>query len=316
MKAWNTPQGCSDILSPDARKLELMRRDILDEFHHKNYYLTICPPIEFSVSLLGDRNSDLSFYTYQVTDKQSQNLIAIRSDITPQMARVDSSILKNNKINRLCYCDSIVRTSISDFNSRRDPLQIGAEYFGNPKIEADIEIIQLALSILKIAKIENIHIDIGHMGISRELTPQSQHNLTALNSAIHKKDGRLIKKLTDKKTNENLQKLINLYGDKNILEEAKHIFKNNANIQKYIKQLQIVHEQITDEKIKITYDLAEIIGFSYKTAIMFAVYTNNYGKEILRGGRYDNIGKVFGSSRPATGFSADLKTLYNVTTGE
>ncbi|RLA06579.1 MAG: ATP phosphoribosyltransferase regulatory subunit [Gammaproteobacteria bacterium] len=316
MKAWNLPQGFSDTLPPDAWEQESMRRNVLDEFKKQNYALVSAPMIEFATSLLSGSGADLSLQTYKFTDSQSLQQMVLRSDITPQMARIDANRLAGNKINKLCYCGNIIHTTINDFNSKRDPLQIGAEYFGNPTIDADLEIVNLAISTLKITKIKTIHLDLGHIAIAKELIPSALHKSTKLMDAIHNKDSRLIEKLTDKKTNVNLQQLIKLYGDVNILSDAKKIFKNNENIQNYLQQLETVYNKTMqnnkDHNISISFDLSEIMGFSYKTGLLFAAFTDNYGKEILRGGRYDNIGAVFGSSRPATGFSADLKTLFNI----
>ncbi|MEW8195309.1 MAG: ATP phosphoribosyltransferase regulatory subunit, partial [Candidatus Thiodiazotropha sp.] len=111
-----------------------------------------------------------------------------------------------------------------------------------------------------------------------------------------------------------LARLGELNGDK-ALQQARELLQNaSAAVKEALDYLQLMADQIAVwlPEVPVHFDLAELRGYHFHTGVVFAAFVPGSGKEIARGGRYDAIGSVFGRSRPATGFSSDLKTLIRV----
>ena len=64
--------------------------------------------------------------------------------------------------------------------------------------------------------------------------------------------------------------------------------------------------------IQFYFDLAELRGLHYHTGVVFSALVREHGQALALGGRYDDIGVLFGRARPATGFSIDLKALLGL----
>ncbi len=321
--AWLLPQGIEEMLPEEAKQLEALRRQLLDVFVCWGYELVIPPFVDFLDSLLVGSGHDLDLQTFKLTDQVSGEMLGIRADMTPQVARIDSHNLKHDRPTRLCYVGTTLRTLGDSLQNTRSPMQIGAEIYGHSGIESDCEVIRLMLEMLAITGLQDVHLDLGHVGIYRALSEQaglSQQQETELFEVLQRKartelDDLLDSFDIDQKFKTIFITLSTLNGGQDILVKAKQVLQGmNAKVTTALDELQTIADLLTVQfpALPISFDLSELRGYNYHTGIVFAAFIPAVGREIARGGRYDNIGEFFGRARPATGFSADLRLLSSL----
>ena len=170
---WLLPEGIEEILPPAARRLERLRRDLLDLYESWGYDLVVPPLIEFLESLLIGTGNDLDLQTFKLTDQLSGRMMGVRADMTPQVARIDTHLLKRDGPVRLCYMGTVLRTRADGFGGSRSPYQVGVELYGHRGYESDLEVLTLMLKTLAAAELGEVHLDLGHVAIFRELVAQA-----------------------------------------------------------------------------------------------------------------------------------------------
>jgi len=317
------PEGIDEILPEEAKYLESLRSKLLDLFACWGYDLVIPPFIDFLDSLLTGSGHDLDLQTFKLTDQMSGEMLGVRADMTPQVARIDAHNLKHEWPTRLCYVGTILHTRGDPLQKTRSPMQIGAELYGHAGKESDVEVIRLMLEMLAITGLTNVHLDLGHVGIYRALSRQAkltEVQESELFDVLQRKarpelQGLLETYDIDADLKAMLLKLPELNGGKDTISKARSILaKANDEVKNALLDLESIAEKLTSYLpwLPISFDLAELRGYHYHTGIVFAAFVPSIGREIARGGRYDNIGGVFGRARPATGFSSDLKLLSSL----
>jgi ATP phosphoribosyltransferase regulatory subunit len=319
---WLLPEGIDEVLPPQAWRLECARRELLDLFSRWGYDQIMPPLLEYLESLLTGTGNDLDLQTFKVTDQLTGRMMGLRADMTPQAARIDAHPLQRSEPNRLCYMGTVLHTRTDGFGGSRSPLQVGAELFGHDGVESDVEIISLLLESLALLQISNIHIDLGHVGIFRGLaqdaglTAQQENDLfDALQRKAVPEIEEMLADVADRGARARLASLATLNGDRGILETAyQQLAGASKPVMAALENLDAIAAKIEQRagSAVLNFDLAELRGYRYQTGMVFAVFVPGCGQEIARGGRYDAIGKVFGRSRPATGFSTDLKELIQL----
>jgi len=311
------------MLPEQAKQLERLRRLLVDNFNAWGYELVMPPLIEYLESLQVGTGNDLDLQTFKLIDQLTGRLMGIRADITPQVARIDAHILKRDVPTRLCYIGPVLHTRPSGFERSRSPLQVGAELYGYAGIESDAEILRLMVETLKLAGVENLHIDLGHVGIYRELVKEAgltEEQEVTLFEALQRKAKPEIDALLElwsvkSPSRENLSSLVDLNGDDSVLSQAEKIFSTAGDgVKAALENLTLIAAMAKRHigELPLYFDLAELRGYRYQTGVVFAAFVPGHGQEIARGGRYDAIGEAFGRARPASGFSTDLKTLVNL----
>jgi len=319
---WLLPEGVDEVLPPQAWNLENLRRDLLNLYRSWGYELVIPPFIEFLDSLLTGAGSDLDLKTFKLTDQITGRLMGVRADMTPQAARMDAHQLRRDLPTRLCYLGTVLHTRSDGFASSRNPLQIGAELFGHAGAESDVEILCLMMETLKHTGIDDIYLDLGHVGIYRGLARQAgldEAGEQALFDALQRKAmpeiHALLKELeVSEPAASMLASLAELNGD-DAIERAKELLvQADQEVQDALSYLDQVAQMVQQRlpNVPLHFDLGELRCYHYQTGVVFAAFVPGRGQEIARGGRYDAIGKMFGRARPATGFSADLKALLQL----
>jgi ATP phosphoribosyltransferase regulatory subunit len=319
MRNWLLPEYVEDILPEEAMHIEIMRRRVVDFLLVHGYQLVNPPLLEYVESLLSGSGSDMELHMFKVIDQLSGRMMGLRADMTPQVARIDAHLLNCEGVTRLCYASSVLHTVPSGLTRTREPLQIGAELFGHAGLESDIEIQRLMLECLSISGINQIHLDLGHVAVFRGLikTAAIPTELeTELYSILQAKDIAALKalcsdlnKYVDEQTKQALMLLPELYGDKKILAQASRFLPDHPEIRMALAALEAVEKELKSVVNTIAFDLADLRGYHYHSGMVFAAYAKGCSNAIALGGRYDEIGKAFGRSRPATGFSADLREL-------
>ena len=324
---WLLPDGVQETLPPDARAVELLRRRILRTYHVWGYDLVMPAMIEYMDSLLTGTAHSLDTKTFALIDQLSGKQMGVRSDMTPQVARIDAHLLDDDqqkkRISRLCYCGHLLHARGEGITSSRTPLQIGAEIFGSDTIAADVEVVSLMIETLHIVGLNAISIDIGHVGIFRSLVRNTSLNSDQENRLFDMLQRKSIPELQhylhqlplDDGLRNQFHQLTLLNGDISILDDARDVYADCAqDLHQAIDHMQAVVEAVQSKfpDTLIHCDLSELRGYSYHTGLVYAAFLPGQGKEIARGGRYDDVGRVFGNARPATGFSADLINLYQL----
>ena len=318
---WLLPDGVKEVLPPEAARIEGLRRTVVDLYQAWGYDLVMPPLIEYIDSLLIGTGDDLDLATFKVIDQKTGRTMGIRADITPQVARIDAHSIDCDGINRLCYSNTVLHTSAANPLASRSPLQVGAELYGHAGIDSDLEVISLMLETLTSVGIKHpITLDLGHVGIYRGLieaiglAAEDERELFNLlqSKAVADIDALVCAMDLTGEAKTVLSQLPRLYGEVSVLKQAEQVFGNvSAKVSIAIKYLSELAEAVKARFPQVTlyFDLAELRGYEYHTGVVFAALTPAFGQAIAKGGRYDDIGKVFGRARPATGFSADLKVL-------
>lgn len=320
---WLLPEGVEEVLPAQANAVEILRRRILDLYDSWGYQFVIPPLIEFTESLLIGIGSDVDLHSFKVTDQLSGRMMAVRADITPQVARIDAHSLKLQGPVRLCYAGSVLHTRPKALMASRSPIQVGAELYGDASLASDIEIICLMLETLDAVGVRQVTLDLGHVGIYRalvELAGLEEEAEKVLFDALQRKalpeiDALIDQHIGDRSLADMFRQLPRLNGDVRVLDKArKQLAKAPADVHAAVDMLVTVADQVSRRAPAATlyFDLSELRGYHYHTGLVFAAYAPGYGQAIANGGRYDHIGEVFGRARPATGFNTDLKALINL----
>jgi ATP phosphoribosyltransferase regulatory subunit len=308
MPNWLLPENIADVLPSEARKIEELRRLMLDNFRLYGYELVMPPLLEYVESLLAGAGEDTDLRTFKVVDQLSGRLLGLRADMTTQVARIDAHLLNRNSVTRLCYAGSVLHTRPSGLHATREPLQIGAEIYGHAGLEADGEIQELALASLAMAGFDNVRLDLSHVGILRALLDDdaaARRDQAALYALLRAKDTPGLDALTINyapDTRAALMALPQLYGDIDVLSRARDVLPQSPGIIRALAELAALAASAIG-RAEVAIDLADLRGYQYESGAMFALYVPGLPNAVARGGRYDHVGEAFGRARPATGFS-------------
>ena len=318
-ETWLLPDGVADVLPEQAQVIESLRRKSLDFLASRGYQLVYTPFIEYieSLSSLSESNQDLDLATFKVIDQLSGRLLGVRADMTPQVARIDAHVHPVEGVARYCYAGTVLHTKPRGFNTSRAPLQLGAELFGSDSIDADVEMVDLMISLIQETGLaDGIHLDLGHVGLFRSLVAQAGLNKVAeqqLSDLYQRKALPELEEFTaDLKFGQDFYALGRYASDLDALQAhlSAEVLANPA-FTRAFNVLQTTKDEVQTRwpNLSIGIDVVELRSYHYHTGLMYAVYAPNRAAALAQGGRYDGIGEHFGRARPATGFSCDLYAL-------
>lgn len=324
MSAWVLPDHIADVLPSEARHIEELRRELLDTARGYGYELVMPPLLEHLESLLSGTGEALDLQTFKLVDQLSGRSMGLRADTTPQVARIDAHLLNRAGVTRLCYCGPVLHTRPDRPHATREPLQFGAEIYGHARLEADTEILHLALDCLCAAGLAGhaqapVIVDMADARIVRSLFAGVSVDAAAIarvHAALAAKDSSTLRSLTaafPASAREGLLALVQLYGDAAVLDEAAKVLPDSAGVRAALSDLKQLAAHIEGpEGARVTFDLADLRGYAYYSGMRFGIYTEGASDALVRGGRYDEVGAVFGRNRPAVGFSLDVRELVGV----
>ncbi len=313
-----TPRGLKTLLYDEAQIKERIERTALDTFAGWGYSRTFVPSMEFYNSFTkGLLDEDKKRVITLPDPAGSEKQIALRSDVTPQIARIAATMLsRREKPLRLSYSETVYRRAKPGLGQRMERAQAGAELIGVSSPKGDAETIAMAAQALIAMGVDitNIKIAIGHIGyvdraieamgladetarkVRKALLKKDQHTLTeTLNSAKAGGAGR--------KALENFHEM---FGGVEVLGKAD---KNIAG--SVIDEISEVTDILGEYKLKdqVSIDLCEVRGFGYYTGITFEGFIMGMNKRAFQGGRYDDLLALYGSASPATGVAIDIDNL-------
>lgn len=320
MPRWLLPESISDILPSEARRIEDLRRRLLDLYRTYGYELVMPPMVEYLESLLTGSGRDLDLRTFKLIDQLSGRTMGLRADITPQVARIDAHLLNRAGLTRLCYSANVLHARPAGALSTREPLQIGAELYGHDGLEADLEVIELLLHSLRVAGVQQVRIDLGHVEVVRSLLAALPHlSEDEVFPLIQSKDAPALAQVLANTHEGPLRRALlalpALYGaPAEVLARARAVLPTLAPIVRALDQLDALCASALlashpGQDVRLTIDLGDARGYRYHSGVIFAAYVEGQPNAIGRGGRYDNVGESFGRARPATGFSLELREL-------
>src|SRR3954463_2314852 len=191
MSAWLLPDHIADVLPSEARHIEELRRQLLDTARGYGCELVMPPLLEHLESLLTGTGEALDLQTFKLVDQLSGRSMGLRADTTPQVARIDAHLLNRAGVTRLCYCGPVLHTRPDRPHATREPLQFGAEIYGHAGLEADTEVLRLALDCLKATKVDPLTVDMADARIVRSVlagVPVDAAMLARVHAALATKD--------------------------------------------------------------------------------------------------------------------------------
>ena len=318
-ETWLLPDGVADVLPEQAQVIETLRRKALDFLAPRGYQLVYTPFIEYieSLSSLSESNQDLDLATFKVIDQLSGRLLGVRADMTPQVARIDAHVHQVQGVARYCYAGTVLHTKPQGFNTTRAPLQLGAELFGSDSLDADVEMIDVMLNLIKTAGlVDGVHLDLGHVGLFRSLVKHAGLTKATENHLSDLYQRKALPELAEFTQNLNFGADFYVLGryasDLDALQAnlSAELFEGAAFKNAFDVLVATKAEiQARWPELHIGIDVVELRSYHYHTGLMYAVYAPNRAEPLAKGGRYDGIGEHFGRARPATGFSCDLYVL-------
>ncbi len=321
---WLLPEGVEETLPLEARRLEQLRRAILDMLERWGYELVMPPLIEYLESLQTGVGKDLDLQTFKLIDQLTGRLMGVRPDMTPQAARIDAHYLKRDHVTRLCYLGPVLRARPDEFAGSREPLQLGAELYGHAGPESDAEVLLLMVETLALAGVPTPHVDLAHVGVFRALAQRAGFDPAQeaeLLEAVQRKskaevEALLLQSKTPAAQLRQFLALLDLNGGVDVLGRARALYRDVPQVVSAIDYLDAIVQRVRREApaLELHIDLAELGGYHYYTGALFAAFVPSRGQAIAKGGRYDGIGKAFGRDRAATGFGADLRELLKAGT--
>jgi ATP phosphoribosyltransferase regulatory subunit len=312
-RAWLLPEQIADVLPSQARRIEELRRTLIDGARSYGFELVMPPLLEHLESLLSGTGHALDLKTFKLVDQLSGRTLGLRADTTPQVARIDAHLLNRQGVARLCYCGPVLHTRADSAQNTREPLQFGAEIYGHGGLEADLEVIDLALDGLRAAGVDDVLLDLGHARIVRALLGDAAVDETVVD-AVARKDTAALSTLplpVSAQARVALTALLHLYGGAEVLDSARAVLPQQAAIGRALDDIAWLarHVQLAHPSVRIGFDLADMSGYAYYSGARFSIYGAAANAALARGGRYDEVGAVFGRNRPAVGFSLDVKAL-------
>ena len=316
-RAWLLPEQIADVLPSQARRIEELRRTLIDGARSYGFELVMPPLLEHLESLLSGTGHALDLKTFKLVDQLSGRTLGLRADTTPQVARIDAHLLNRQGVARLCYCGPVLHTRADDLQGSRELLQFGAEIYGHAGLEADLEVIDLALDGLHATGVEDLLLDLGDARIVRALLGKAGANQAVID-ALASKDAAALAEHSGamaEPQRQGLHALLRLYGGAEVLDAARHALPPQAEVARALDDLAWLasHVQKAHPAVRIGFDLADISGYAYYSGARFTLYGAAANAALARGGRYDEVGAVFGRNRPAVGFSLDVKALAQTT---
>ena len=323
---WRLPKGVDELLPPRAWDLELLRRRVLDVFDQWGFDYIDPPLVEYLDALLVGSGEDLDLQTLKVVDQISGRQLGVRADMTSQAVRVDAHSVAVDGVQRLCYAGPVVFANPASPQTSRVQLKAGAEIFGAPSIDADVEVVGMMLEALGVAQINTPVLLLGHMGIYRQLVAEllkngdldPEHQAQLFNSVQRKAESDIRDLVGVTALSDMMVALPTLMGQPDILSKARQVLAGAPPIVlRKLDELALFAERVSAHcAAEIRIDVAELSGYGYHNGAVFAVYHPEHGRALAQGGRYDGVGEAFGRARAATGFDMNLKQLLVSSNGQ
>jgi ATP phosphoribosyltransferase regulatory subunit len=310
------PKGAKLYLPEEAAQKRVVEERLLGVFRRWGYREVVTPAYEYFDVLARGTDHELQERMFKMVDRESGRLLALRADITPQIARIVATRMREEpKPLRLAYVSNVFRYDEPHVGRYREFYQAGVELVGLPNPEADAEMIAMTVEGLQTLGLERFQLDVGQTeffrGILEDLAA-GEEIAQELRSALGHKDQSLLERLVGEleapaAVTEALLALPTLYGRGDVLDRAERLVKN-ARSEAALSNLAEVYRLLRAYGLadSVVLDLGEVRGFDYYSGVHFEAYVGGLGAPLAGGGRYDQMLRHFGYDCPATGFAFEV----------
>jgi len=310
------PKGARIYLPDEAARKRHVETRLLDVFARWGYREIVTPTFEYADVLATGTDAGVQENMFKLVDRETGRLLALRADITPQIARIVATRLRDEgKPIRLAYVTNVFRYDEPQVSHYREFYQAGVELIGLDQPEAEVEIIAMAVEGLRALGLERFQLDLGHPDFFRGLLEEVKAPAAAqreLRAALARKDAATLERLVAElapaaHVAEALRALPTLFGHEVVLERAQAHARNERSARA-LANLTEVYRLLTIYGLADTVllDLGEVRGFDYYSGTYFEAYVAGFGASVAAGGRYDHMLARFGYDCPAVGFAFDL----------
>lgn len=316
----HTPDGVRDIYSAEYRKKNELENKLQKVFGLYGYHNVQTPMFEYFDVFGKEVGTIPSKELYKFFDREGNTLV-LRPDITPSIARMATTLYDTEKLPiRLCYKGNTFINHSSYRGRLHETTQAGAELIGLDSVEADAEMVAMAVESLKEVGLGDFQIHIGNVeffesfiaetGLDKEKELKLREFIS--NRNYFGVDELLQNANTKETTKVAFQVLPELIGGVEILREAKKYALNSRTLEA-LKRLEALYELLTAYGVEkyVTFDLSMSGTYGYYTGIIFRGYTYGTGDAIVKGGRYDHLLEKFGKASPSIGFVIVVDELLN-----
>ena len=306
----HTPEGVRDIYNGECTRKNLMAERMKNVLKSYGYRDIQTPTFEFFDIFNQDKGSLPSNQMYKFFDREGNTLV-LRPDITPSIARAVSKYFNEEEFSmRFSYTGNIFINNSSLQGRMKESTQMGAELIGDDSIDADAEMIALAVHLLLAAGLTEFQIDVGHVGFFKGLIEEAgmdEEKIQDLRELIENKNYFGVEAMTD---NQALVRLPKLFGSQEILKEAKRLTSNMKALTA-ITRLERLYEIIGEYGLQkyVTFDLGMLSQYDYYTGVIFLGYTYGTGDAVVKGGRYDTLLQKFGKDAASVGLAVAVDEL-------
>lgn len=306
----HTPEGVRDIYNGECTRKNLMAERMKNVLKSYGYRDIQTPTFEFFDIFNQDKGSLPSNQMYKFFDREGNTLV-LRPDITPSIARAVSKYFNEEEFSmRFSYTGNIFINNSSLQGRMKESTQMGAELIGDDSIDADAEMIALAIHLLLAAGLTEFQIDVGHVGFFKGLIEEAgmdEEKTQDLRELIENKNYFGVEAMTD---NQALVRLPKLFGSQEILKEAKRLTSNMKALTA-ITRLERLYEIIGEYGLQkyVTFDLGMLSQYDYYTGVIFRGYTYGTGDAVVKGGRYDTLLQKFGKDAASVGLAVAVDEL-------
>ena len=310
---FSLPLGIKEYTTKDVRKIDFISSVVLEESELWGYKKIITPIFEKINSLTLGLKEETINKTIKFIDPMNGDVLGLRSDVTPQIARYVSNNYKNEKIPlRLTYNERVVRSDFKQSGSKREIFQVGCELIGSSSIDSDLEIISLGTSILKKLGFNNQVVTLNSSLLLNFIFENLKPIKDDIKELFHKKDYQSIQNFTkDKRLNKNEKVFINKYL-KPLIQNKSILSKPlPTKIKESILRINAIAKILSksNPKLDLRVDLLDVKNFDYYSGMTFDIAVPEISETVLSGGRYDELIGKYGNSFPAVGLGINILPL-------
>jgi ATP phosphoribosyltransferase regulatory subunit len=322
VKPAQLPKGARIYLPDEAARKRHVESHLFQVFGRWGYREIITPTFEFFDALVPGTDPAVQENMFKLVDRETGRMLALRADITPQIARVVATRLRDEpKPVRLCYVTNVFRYDEPQLAHYREFYQAGVELVGLEQPEAEAEVVAMAVEGLRALGLSRYQIDIGHPDFFRGLMEEIKTDAVReqeVRAALARKDAAALERLVGElappaHVGDALLALPSLFGRAEVLERAAG-FARNARSERALANLSEVNRLLAIYGLAeaVLLDLGEVRGFDYYSGMYFEAYVAGFGAAVAGGGRYDHMLARFGYDCPAVGFALDVARLLSV----
>lgn len=316
-KRVHTPEGVRDVYGIEYRRRSKLKDKLKHVFAGYGYEGIRTPGFEFFDVFNSEKGTVSSREMYKFFDREGNTLV-LRPDVTPSIARCVAKYFSEEIVGiRLCYAGNVFLNNSSYQLKLKETCQLGAELVNDDSVQADSEVIAMAVDCFLTAGLHDFRISIGEVEFFQGLTDaiaDDEIKAQLREFILNKNYFGLMEYVENLDISDEVKQVFlrfnELNGDVEILDQAEKMVSNETSRQA-IARLRRVYEilKLYGKEKYVGFDLGMLNKHNYYTGIIFKGYTYGTGDAVLKGGRYDNLIEQFGKKAPSVGFAIVLDEL-------